>query len=83
MEPLRDLTRREEDARLVMEGHAGDEDLGGSLHPSSASRKRSHGEEETGRERLVKRKGDLSRSFLDPVQLGLCTEAHGRTLFES
>jgi hypothetical protein len=82
MEPLRDLTRREEDARLVMEGHAGGEDHG-SVSYSGAPRKRGHGEEDTGRERLVKRKGDLSKSFLDPVQLGLCSEEHGRTLFES
>jgi hypothetical protein len=40
--------------------------------------------EESGRtERLVKRKGDLSRAFLDPVQQGVVSESDGRGLFNS
>lgn len=84
MEPLRTLTHREEAARLRMEGHAGersDRGDGGSM--ASGSRKRSHGEEGPDGERLVRRKGDLSKSFLDPVQLGYCTEEEGKALFDS
>lgn len=83
MVPLRDLTRREEEARLVKEGHAEDPKDYRSPLASGSSRKRPHEEGSTHAERLVRRKGDLSKSFLDPVQLGLCSEAEGRALFES
>jgi hypothetical protein len=32
--------------------------------------------------RLVQKKGDTSTVFLDPVQLGLCSEAEGREMFD-
>ena len=80
MRPLNALTQREEAVRLRMEGHAemrDDRNLS-----ARAGMKRSHGEYEFGG-RVVRRKGDLSRSFQDPVQLGYCSEAQGLLLFES
>lgn len=82
MQPLSTLTNREEAARLRMEGHAETRANNGSS-VNSGSRKRSHGEVDAEGERLVRRKGDLSRSFLDPVQMGYCTEARGKALYSA
>jgi hypothetical protein len=80
MMPLRDLTRREEEARLVLEGHAGEPERM-DTNGAARSRKRAAGESKMDSDRLVRRKGDLSKSFADPVQMGLCAEAEGRALF--
>lgn len=89
MESLRSMTQREEAARLRKEGHAeprahfdpGTAGSGGST--GNASRKRSRADGDGESDRLVRHKGDLSRSFLNPVQLGICSETEGRALFDS
>lgn len=85
---LRTLTHREEAARLRMEGHqelsAEVADPGTIESVSSTGTRGKRIREESGRtERLVKRKGDLSRAFLDPVQQGVVSESDGRGLFNS
>lgn len=89
-EPFRMLTNREEHARLREEGHA-------SLNPGSqhnrtpsdilddsrASKRQKTTPGGTSYERrdLVQKKGDTSGAFLNPVQLGFCTEEKGRAMF--
>lgn len=90
MQSLRTLTQREEAARLRLEGHQEvppmPEDPGTVESMSSAGtgvKGKRPREEGSTTERLVRRKGDLSRSFMDPVQQGVVSEQQGRELFVS
>lgn len=91
-EPFKMLTNREEHARLREEGHASLEQ--GSHHnrtPSdiledssraSKKQKTTPGGTTYDRRDLVQKKGDTSGAFLNPVQLGFCTEERGRQMFQ-
>ena len=91
-EPFKMMTNREEHARLREEGHASLEQ--GSHHnrtPSdiledssraSKRQKTTPGGTSYDRRDLVQKKGDTSGAFLNPVQLGFCTEERGRQMFQ-
>lgn len=91
------MTNREENARLQEEGHAPPGGLqSGSQHnltpsesylddssrPSKRARTTPGGTTYDARGQLVQKKGDTSGAFLNPVQLGFCTEERGKQMFE-
>lgn len=95
MQPLRMLTDREEAARLRADGHHGHlqrrtqtpplaPDLSHRQHaihdmighrPPKRPRRDTHSDH-------IREKGDLSRSFMDPVALGHCGEERAKQLFQ-
>ena len=79
MRPFNALTHREEVVRLRLEGHS--ETRGNQSSEKGDGKKRPNDADMP--DRVVRRKGDLSRSFQDPVRLGYCTESQGKMLFES
>jgi hypothetical protein len=97
-EPFKMLTNREEHARLREEGHASLDHGHGHGHGSHHNRtpsdilddasrgpkrqKTTPGGTSYDRRELVQKKGDTSGAFLNPVQLGFCTEEKGRQMFE-
>lgn len=88
MESMRFLTDREEAERLRTEGHAAarssDPDFHHDGQPGRSSRKRprtEHGPSYGTEEGLVQAKGDVSKTFKSPVELGFCSEEVGRQLF--
>ncbi|RSH89151.1 hypothetical protein EHS25_002263 [Saitozyma podzolica] len=96
MQPLRMLTDREEAARLRAEGHYGDlqrRTQTPTLAPDHSHRQQhpihdidSHRPQKRARRDThsdhIREKGDLSRSFRDPVALGYCGEERARQLFQ-
>lgn len=89
-EPFRMMTNREENRRLRQEGHAAAPSSHYENTPSDYddSRKSKRAKTTPGDSaydaagRLVKKKGDTSGTFLDPVQLGFVTEDQGRAMFD-
>lgn len=85
---MRILTDREEAERLRTEGHAAarsnDVDLHNDGQPGWSSRKRprtEHGSPYGNEAGLVQAKGDVSKTFKSPVELGFCSEEVGRQLY--
>lgn len=90
------MTNREENRRLRQEGHAAppsshlENTMTNTNTPSDYddSRKSKRAKTTPGDSaydaagRLVKKKGDTSGTFLDPVQLGFVTEEQGRAMFD-
>jgi hypothetical protein len=89
-EPFRMMTNREENRRLRQEGHAAAPSSHYENTPSDYddSRKSKRAKTTPGDSaydaagRLVRKKGDTSGMFLDPVQLGFVTEEQGRAMFD-
>ena len=89
-EPFRMMTNREENRRLRQEGHAAPPSSHYENTPSDFddSRKSKRAKTTPGDSaydaagRLVRKKGDTSGMFLDPVQLGFVTEEQGRAMFD-
>lgn len=89
-EPFRMMTNREENRRLRQEGHAAAPSSHYENTPSDYddSRKSKRAKTTPGDSaydaagRLVRKKGDTSGTFLDPVQLGFVTEEQGRAMFD-
>jgi hypothetical protein len=89
-EPFRMMTNREENRRLRQEGHAAPPSSHYENSPSDYddSRKSKRAKTTPGDSaydaagRLVRKKGDTSGTFLDPVQLGFVTEEQGRAMFD-
>jgi len=89
-EPFRMMTNREENRRLRQEGHAAQAPSSHHDTPSDYddSRKSKRAKTTPGDSaydaagRLVRKKGDTSGTFLDPVQLGFVTEEQGRQMFD-
>jgi hypothetical protein len=92
MEPFRMMTTREENKRLREEGHAAPHShTHTSQHeptPSDNGERGSKRAKTTPGDNVydaadrLKKKGDTSAIFLDPVQLGLVTEEQGRGMFD-
>jgi hypothetical protein len=84
------MTNREENRRLRQEGHAAAPSSHYENTPSDYddSRKSKRAKTTPGDSaydaagRLVRKKGDTSGTFLDPVQLGFVTEDQGRAMFD-
>jgi hypothetical protein len=84
------MTNREENRRLRQEGHAAAPSSHYENTPSDYddSRKSKRAKTTPGDSaydaagRLVRKKGDTSGTFLDPVQLGFVTEEQGRAMFD-
>jgi len=91
-EPFRMMTNREENRRLRQEGHAAQKaassqyaNTPSDTHDDSRKSKRAKttpGDSAFDAAGLVRKKGDTSGTFLDPVQLGLLTEEKGRQMFD-
>lgn len=87
------MTNREENARLREEGHAphgsqhnhtpSDTYLDDSSRASKRQKTTPGGNTYDHRGQLVQKKGDTSATFLNPVQLGLCTEERGKQMFNT
>lgn len=92
--PFRMMTNREENARLRDEGHASTGQ--GSQHNHTPSDNLDESSRASKRQKttpggttyddhrgeLVQKKGDTSAAFLNPVQLGFCTEERGQQMFQ-
>lgn len=96
MQPLRMLTDREEAARLRAEGHYGglqrrtqtpalapdhSDRQQHPIHDIVSDRPQKRPRRETHSDH-IREKGDLSRSFRDPVALGYCGEERAKQLFQ-
>ncbi|GFZ45481.1 hypothetical protein JCM24511_03207 [Saitozyma sp. JCM 24511] len=96
MQPLRMLTDREEAARLRAEGHYGglqrrtqtpalapdhSDRQQQPIHDIVSDRPQKRPRRETHSDH-IREKGDLSRSFRDPVALGYCGEERAKQLFQ-
>jgi hypothetical protein len=91
-EPFRMMTNREENRRLRQEGHAAHKasssqyaNTPSDTYDDSRKSKRARttpGDSAFDAAGLVRKKGDTSGTFLDPVQLGFLTEEQGRQMFD-
>lgn len=89
-EPFRELTRKEEEARLRAEGHDpavrrmshSRNAEGGTARGSKRKRLNDEDDPDWGTSPIVE-KGDPRANAQDPVTAGFCTEEEGKELFQA